>query len=179
VTRIYTRTGDLGETGLLGGARVGKDAARVRAYGQVDELNAALGFARALLPAQDAADGILKRIQSELFELGAELADPKGKARLGPERIEELERDIDRMTAALPELKNFVLPGGSTAGAALHWARGVCRRAERELVALSREEKVGSDAVRYLNRLSDHLFTLARSVNHRAGKPEPPWRPAA
>jgi cob(I)alamin adenosyltransferase len=177
MTRIYTKTGDQGQTGLIGGLRVGKDSRRVRAYGEVDELNAALGFVRSQLPPGEPADPLLDRIQCELFELGAELADPASKPRLGADRVRRLETEIDAMTASLPELKRFILPGGTAAGAALHVARGVCRRAERELTALAREEKPAPEALVYLNRLSDHLFTLARAVNARAGRPETPWTP--
>jgi cob(I)alamin adenosyltransferase len=179
VTKIYTKTGDKGETGLIGGVRVGKDTPRVRAYGEVDELNAAVGLARAFLPATEPAEAILKRIQDDLFELGAELASPADSPRIRMDRVERLEREIDQMTAELPELKHFILPGGSEVGAALHLARAVCRRAEREVVALWREHQVQLDAMKYLNRLSDHLFTLARAVNQRAAKAETPWHPQA
>ena len=178
MAKIYTKTGDKGSTGLIGGVRVSKDASRVRAYGEVDELNAALGFARSQLAHGSPPDAILERIQNELFELGAELADPKPKPRLGSDRVRKLESEIDAMTAELPELKAFILPGGSAAGAALHWARAVCRRAEREVVALTREEKTHAEAVVYLNRLSDHLFTLARAVNRRSGASETLWKSA-
>jgi len=177
LARIYTRTGDAGETGLIGGARVGKDDPRVRAYGEVDELNAALGLARGLLGARSPAGKVLGRLQSELFELGAELAERGSKGRIGPAQARALEGEIDAWTAALPELKRFILPSGSPAGAALHLARGVCRRAERALVALSRREEVRPETLRYLNRLSDHLFTLARRVNAAARRPEAPWEP--
>lgn len=177
MTRIYTKTGDGGETGLRGGKRVPKDSARVRAYGEVDELNAALGLARTHVKGE-AEDAVLARIQAELFELGAELADPGSDPRIQDSQIQRLEKEIDEATAGLPELRHFILPGGPPAGASLHLARAVCRRAERETVALSKVEKVRPEAVRYLNRLSDHLFTLARQVNHRAGAPEPPWLPA-
>ena len=179
MSRIYTKTGDTGETGLIGGARTGKDAPRVAAYGAVDEVNAALGLARSLLPAGSRFDGTLARLQAELFELGAELASaPERKAapRIKASHSEALEREIDAWTAELPALTSFILPGGSPCGAALHVARGACRRAERELVALSRREAVAAEALRYLNRLSDHLFTLARAVNGDAGAPETPWK---
>lgn len=180
MAKIYTRTGDRGETGLIGGVRVAKDHARVAAYGDVDELNAALGLARALLAAERrtaAPARQLGRIQSELFELGAELAAPSGVGRIGAADAAALERAIDRLSADLPALHRFILPGGSPAGAALHLARTVCRRAERSLAALRRSEAVRAEALVYLNRLSDYLFTLARFVNQKLRQPETPWSP--
>lgn len=181
MVRIYTRTGDQGQTALLGGDRVAKDDLRVEAYGTVDELNAVLGLARAACgdPSLDAA---LARIQHELFELGADLADPRGTTRrpgLGDAHVEALEAEIDRFTAEVPPLRRFVLPGGGELGARLHLARTVARRAERRVVALARAAGVAPAAVRYLNRLSDWFFAAARAANHRAGAPEVTWEPAA
>lgn len=179
--RIYTRTGDEGETGLLGGRRVRKSALRVEAYGEVDELNACLGFAGAALTDSDIGP-VVTRIQQQLFALGARLADVRDpetptpeKATLAPTHIVELERAIDRAEAALPPLKTFINPGGGEAGARLHLARTVCRRAERRLVALAAQEPVPPLFLAYLNRLSDLLFVLARLANHRAGVSEIPW----
>ena len=183
--KIYTKTGDSGQTGLWGGARVPKDHPRVRAYGDVDELNAALGLARAALaghPRHAASFAELGRVQAELFELGAELAaDPskpgKARARVGAAHVRALEKAIDRMEEALPPLRSFILPGGREGGSALHLARAVCRRAERSAVSLSGSSAVSPDAFRYLNRLSDYLFVLARFVNAADGAPDVPWVP--
>jgi cob(I)alamin adenosyltransferase len=181
--RIYTRTGDAGETGLFGGQRVAKDAVRVEAYGAVDELNAVIGVARAR-PGDEVVGDLLADIQADLLVLGADLATPSEQgARVGTrdvKRMEErqvhrLEHEIDALDATLPPLKRFILPGGSERGALLHLARTVCRRAERRVVALGHLEGVNPEAVRYLNRLSDLLFVLARSVNQQAGIPELPW----
>jgi cob(I)alamin adenosyltransferase len=179
--KIYTRTGDAGETALFGGARVPKDDARVQAYGDVDELNATLGLARAEDPPAD-LDGLLSSIQRDLFAVGAQLADPsarvgdrRAKAAFDDTRVAELERAIDACEAALPELTAFVLPGGSRLGALLHLARTVCRRAERAVVALARAASVDPALLVYLNRLSDLLFVLARHENHRRGQPEQTW----
>jgi cob(I)alamin adenosyltransferase len=177
--KIYTRTGDLGETGLFDGTRVSKADARVDAYGEVDELNAALGLARA--SGVDAAiDALLVELQRDLHALGARLADPAHriaprveKATIGPGAVERLERTIDELEAELPPLRRFILAGGVPAGAALHVARTVCRRAERRIVALGAE--VEPALVTYVNRLSDLLFVIARAVNHRAGVPETEW----
>jgi cob(I)alamin adenosyltransferase len=186
--KIYTRTGDGGETGLFGGQRVRKDNVRVEAYGDVDELNSTLGIALVALDAAglaDVADG-LRRVQSDLFTIGANLATPAPEdggresahiPRLDPARPAELEAWIDAAEAELEPLKSFVLPGGSAAGAALHLARTVCRRAERKVVTLMHEAHVREEHVVYLNRLSDLLFTLARLANHRAGVPDVPWVP--
>ena len=177
--RIYTRTGDLGETSLFDGTRVSKADLRVDAYGEVDELNAWLGLARAsrLDPDLDAA---LAGIQRDLFALAARLADPAAriaarvtKASLVEEDVTGLERSIDRLEAELPPLSRFILAGGTPSGAALHVARAVCRRAERRIVSL--EPASDPLLVRYINRLSDLLFVLARVVNHRAGVPETEW----
>jgi cob(I)alamin adenosyltransferase len=177
--KIYTRTGDAGETSLFDGTRVSKADSRVDAYGDVDELNAWLGLVRAARLDAD-LDQPLVRIQQDLFSLGAQLADPAEriadrvlKASLGDADVERLEILIDRLESELPPLRRFILAGGTTAGAALHVARTVCRRAERRIVSLS----PAPDAVliKYVNRLSDLLFVLARVVNRRAGVPEVEW----
>jgi len=177
--KIYTRTGDAGQTSLFGGTRVPKHDPRVDAYGEVDELNAWLGFARAsrLDPDLDAA---LVHIQRDLFALGAQLADPSdavasrvAKTALGDADVERLEGLIDRLEGELPPLRRFILAGGTPAGAALHVGRTVCRRAERRITAL--EPAVDALLLRYVNRLSDLLFVLARVVNHRGGVPETEW----
>jgi len=177
--KIYTRTGDTGETSLFDGTRVQKDDTRVDAYGEVDELNACLGLARASGTDAD-IDAELVRLQRDLFALGAQLADPGEKlaarvtkAALGDEDVTRLERAIDRFEAELTPLRRFILAGGSPAGAALHVARAVCRRAERRMVAL--EPPVDGVLLRYVNRLSDLLFVIARAVNHRAGAAETEW----
>ena len=181
--KIYTRTGDEGETGLFGGPRVRKDAQRVEAYGAVDELNAVLGGAVAAL-GDDPLRGMLVEVQSTLFDLGGELATPAVRERaaagqLAPqvpvEAIEQLERWIDELEEELEPLTQFILPGGAPAAATLHHARTVCRRAERRAVTLSASEDVSGEALRYLNRLSDFLFVAARAVNRRAGVDEPRW----
>ena len=180
LTRIYTRTGDDGSTGLGTSRRVGKDSLRVEAYGSLDELNSHLGFALSFgLDAGTAAE--LGRIQHELFNAGSDLAVPEeDKAALPVPILEErhvlaIEAWIDRMLSELPPLENFLLPGGVPGAAALHLARAVCRRAERRAVALSRVEPVGPWVIRYLNRLSDALFVAARLENRRRGVPEPLW----
>ncbi|HET9948402.1 MAG TPA: cob(I)yrinic acid a,c-diamide adenosyltransferase [Longimicrobiales bacterium] len=182
--KIYTRTGDRGDTALFGAGRVGKGHVRVEAMGSVDELNAVLGWVLAQ-PLSAAERGRLERVQHDLFALGAELATPEppeGRPRprtpgLGEGRVEELERWIDEVTAGLPELTAFVLPGGVPAAAALHLARTVCRRAERAVVRLAEAEPGSVDAavLAYLNRLSDLLFTLARAENHHSGAGDVEW----
>jgi cob(I)alamin adenosyltransferase len=181
--KIYTRTGDRGETGLFGGGRVPKCAPRVEAYGCVDELNSLLGLVRAR-PEAGFLDGTLARLQEELFRVGAVLATAEGHesslpAGLRPGRAAArwLERAIDRAEAELPPLTAFVLPGGSPLAASLHVARTACRRAERAVVALSALERVPPALLSYLNRASDLLFVLARLANHRAGEPETLWQP--
>lgn len=178
--KIYTKTGDGGDTGLYGGPRVRKHHPRVCAYGDIDETNAAIGVARAsAMPPH--LDGILERISSELFLLGAELASPspeKGKSpRISQSHIAALERDIDALDAALPALTNFILPAGTPAAAALHLARSIARRAERQVIALkdAASEFVSAEAVIYLNRLSDLLFVMAREANRSAQVPDVPW----
>ncbi len=177
--KIYTKHGDGGDTGLYGGTRVSKASTRVCAYGEVDELNSVIGMARA--HGADVADhGLLERIQSELFDLGAELAARPGKdtgvPAIDDEQIHALEAAIDAAEAELEPLAAFVLPGGSVAAAHLHHARTVCRRAERSIVGLGLDEPVRGAIVRYVNRLSDLFFVLARLANHRAGVPDVPWR---
>ena len=177
--KIYTRTGDGGETSLFDGTRARKDDARVDAYGEVDELNAWLGFVRASKP-DAAVDEALLLIQRDLFALGAQLADPGDrlaarvtKAVIADDHVARLEALIDRLEEGLPPLRRFILAGGTPAGAALHVARTVCRRAERRMVGL--EPPVDPVLVRYVNRLSDLLFVLARFENHRAGAAEIEW----
>lgn len=177
---IYTKTGDAGLTSLFGGGRVGKDHPLVEAYGEVDELNAALGMARAFGPAKD-LDELLQSLQEQLFTIGAILATPReSKAaahipKLRPEWAAEMERMIDRFDQELEPLKVFILPGGSRTSAALHFARTVCRRAERRVVTLHREGQVDVAVVIYLNRLSDYLFTLARVANLREQVRDVAW----
>ena len=178
--KIYTRTGDRGETGLFDGTRVPKSDARVDAYGEVDELNALVGVVRAGRPDAD-LDEALGRLQRDLFALGARLADPAEciadrvkKASLTAEDVTQLETWIDRFEADLPPLRRFILPGGSAPGATLHLARTVCRRAERRIVGLG-PDAVDPVLVAYVNRLSDLLFVMARLVNKRAGVPESEW----
>ncbi len=182
-SKLYTKTGDTGQTALFGGGRVPKDHPRVEAYGSVDELNSTLGVAVAFLR-QRRLIAALQSIQNELFNIGSELASETGgrAAELGrlflePEaKIAELERLIDEYDAKVPPLRTFILPSGSQAGALLHLCRTVCRRAERAVVRLARQEPVNPTVLAYLNRLSDLLFVLARYVNKAARKPETPWR---
>ena len=177
--KIYTRTGDTGETSLFDNTRVSKADARVDAYGEVDELNACLGAARAAgLDAE--ISGMLEEIQKELFAIGARLADPSHriaarvtKSDIVETQVARLEATIDRLEADLPPLRRFILPGGSSAGSLLHLARTICRRAERRIVGLS--SPVEPIVVVYLNRLSDLLFVMARAANHRSGLPETEW----
>jgi len=178
--KIYTKTGDLGETSLLGGTRVPKDHLRVAAYGDLDETNAALGAVRAL--AEEPPERLLFSIQKDLFAIGAQLADPshkvaakRAKAAVTAAHVRRLEKAIDVREESLPPLRSFVLPGGTPAAALLHQARTVCRRAERSVVTLAREADVDPRIIVYLNRLSDLLFVLARAENHRAGLAEDRW----
>jgi cob(I)alamin adenosyltransferase len=175
LSRIVTRTGDDGTTGLGDGSRVAKDALRVTALGEVDELNSVLGvlLAEPLAPPFSAW---LTEIQHDLFDLGSELAVP-GYQALADEHVGQLEARLSELNAELPPLKEFILPGGSRPAALAHQARCVCRRAERALVALAREESVSASARQYLNRLSDALFILARSLNRAAGQPDVLWQP--
>jgi cob(I)alamin adenosyltransferase len=178
--KIYTKTGDAGETSFFDGSRVSKADQRVEAYGEVDELNACLGAARAACREADLRDA-LAAIQQQLFAVGARLADPSvkiaarvSKAGVREDEVERLERLIDLLETELPPLRRFILPGGGEAGAWLHVARTVCRRAERRVVGLG-DGAVEPVVVRYLNRLSDLLFVMARASNHRQGVPETEW----
>ena len=177
--KIYTRTGDAGETSLFDGTRVSKHDPRVETYGDVDELNAWLGLARAA-PVDPSIDDELVQLQRDLFALGAQLADPADKiaarvtkAVISDADVIRLEELIDRLEAGVPPLRHFILAGGTPAGSALHVARAVCRRAERHMVAL--DPPVAPVLLRYVNRLSDLLFVMARAVNHRGGIPETEW----
>ena len=191
LTRIYTRVGDKGDTALGDGSRVPKQSLRVEAYGTVDEANAAIGLARLHVgPAADPeADAMLARIQNDLFDLGADLCTPEDSRRVAGDRtrgalrivgaqVERLEHEIDAMNKALRPLDSFVLPGGSPAAAYLHLARTVARRAERLVCALAAAEPVNPEAIRYLNRLSDHLFVMSRRLNDN-GAGDVLWRPGA
>lgn len=195
INRVYTRTGDRGDTGLVGGRRVGKDDPRIDCYGTVDELNATIGLARlhcqgSRLPSADTGtqpsleqlDEILARVQSELFNLGSLLSTRTEDLRptqpvVSERHVVALENEIDRYNEDLPELRSFVLPGGGAFGAHLHLCRTVCRRAERLAVALSRREEVPAVAIHYLNRLSDALFVWARFAAKATGQPEVLWQP--
>jgi cob(I)alamin adenosyltransferase len=181
VVRVYTRTGDAGETGLLGEVRVRKDDLRIEVVGTLDELNASLGLAAAAVADPWLLES-LAILQRDLFAIGAQVADARPAGRqtartpgFRDEAVGELERRIDRAQAELPPLSRFILPGGCEAGARLHLARSICRRAERRLVALGAEEAPAPGVLAYLNRLSDLLFVLARLVNQRAGVAEPQW----
>jgi cob(I)alamin adenosyltransferase len=187
LNRIYTKTGDKGETALVGGQRVGKDSPRIECYGTVDELNSFIGLACVTAgrdPRTGALAGILLRVQHELFNLGSILATLP--ADVGPKQptvtdtdVRQLEAEIDEMNEGLPSLRSFVLPGGTELNAHLHVCRTVCRRAERLLVRLAREEQVPDAAIRYLNRLSDALFVWSRWANVQLGVPEVLWEPNA
>lgn len=176
--KIYTKKGDAGETGLYGNVRVPKDDLRICTYGTIDELNAGLGLALSEGPAAPLA-GRLNRIQGELFQLGAELATPRGKpvpsATIGLSHIQEMEKEIDEMESQLAPLKTFILPGGNRLSSLLHLARTVSRRAERELTSLHRAEPCRPEVLQYMNRLSDYLFVTARYANHLAGVADIPW----
>jgi cob(I)alamin adenosyltransferase len=178
--KIYTKTGDEGETGLFAGGRVAKDDPRIEAFGTVDELNAMLGSAIAAEPGEELGR-LLSRLQNELFAVGAELATPQpdqhGTDMIAPSHVEALEREIDQYQEQLPELKQFILPGGCPAAAMLHCARTVCRRAERHVVTLNRsdENTTSPCLLIYLNRLGDLLFVLGRAANHQADHAEIPW----
>jgi cob(I)alamin adenosyltransferase len=169
LSKIYTKTGDLGETGLGDGSRISKASLRITAMGAVDETNCAIGIAR--LDAEGEADAMLARIQNDLFDLGADLCAPEdgrkaeGRLRISEAQVERLEREIDAMNEKLSPLTSFVLPGGSRFSAHLHLARAIARRAEAAIVALAAQEKINDAALRYANRLSDHLFVMARSAN--------------
>ena len=180
LNRIYTRGGDKGETSLGDGSRVPKQGLRVAAYGTVDEANAAVGLARLYTGSE--ADAMLARIQNDLFDLGADLCTPEdgrraaGALRIVAAQVTRLEAEIDAMNAALRPLESFILPGGSPAAAHLHLARTVTRRAERLVCALAAEEKINPEAVKYLNRLSDHLFVLGRHLNDNGAR-DVLWKP--
>lgn len=177
--KIYTKTGDDGTTSLFSGGRVLKTNLRVESYGTIDELNSVLGVVRASQPSSR-TDGLLGQVQRQLFNLGADLATPlDAKAdwvvRMDAETVAWVESQIDALTVDLPPLKNFILPGGSLAAAHIHVARTICRRAERVVVDLQTQERVGEQVIHYLNRLSDFLFTLARWENLQQGIPEDTW----
>jgi cob(I)alamin adenosyltransferase len=188
LNRIYTRAGDGGDTRLVGGQKVRKDALRIEAYGTVDELSACIGLARTALAAADAPTGaaelaeVLRRVQNELFNLGSDLATLAADRRPTQPVIEArhataLEREIDAWNVSLPELRSFVLPGGGFVASYLHLARTVCRRAERLIVRLSDAEPVGAAVIPYINRLSDALFVMSRHATRLYGEPEPLWEP--
>ncbi len=178
--KIYTKTGDAGQTGLYGGERVAKQSQRVEAYGTVDEANSSLGLARAHLQDKE-LDAVLAQIQNALFDVGADLATQtasryeKNVSRINANDVEFLEQLIDQYQTECPEFKNFIHPGGTLAAASLHLARTIVRRAEREVLRLLETEAANTEVVRYLNRLSDFLFVLARVVNVRAKMPEADW----
>jgi cob(I)alamin adenosyltransferase len=181
LTKIYTRGGDAGETSLGDGSRVSKLDARIAAFGTVDELNAVVGLVLAG-SCPDEIRSVLLRVQNELFDLGADLSVPmehEARLRVTEEQVDRIEKDCDRFNAELPELKSFVLPGGSEAAAWLHLARTVCRRAEREALVAAGVDTVNPRALVYLNRLSDLLFILARAANDADGHEEPLWRPGS
>jgi cob(I)alamin adenosyltransferase len=175
LTKIVTRTGDDGTTGLGDGTRVGKDALRVEVMGNIDELSSALGCVLAD-PMPDHVEAMLRGIQHDLFDLGGEICIP-GRSALWDTHIAQLDRRIEALREPLAPLREFVLPGGTRAAAACHLARTICRRAERSLVALGRKESVSPLSVQYLNRLSDLLFLAARTINAHAGQSEPMWKP--
>lgn len=180
--KIYTKTGDKGETSLFGGQRVWKDNPRLAAYGTVDELNSVIGIAVAELKSKELID-VLLSIQNDLFTMGSDLATPFDKGnkgfiipRINEEKTELLEKFIDRFDSKLPELKNFILPGGTKAASQIHFARTVCRRCEREVVALSKVEEINLEVEKYLNRLSDLLFVLARYENYSSDVSDIEWK---
>jgi cob(I)alamin adenosyltransferase len=187
ITRVYTRTGDGGETALVGGRRVPKDSPRIVAYGTIDELNAIVGIVRTFNEERLSQgehhrwlDEVLRKIQNELFDLGSELATPpeaayEGMFKVGEDQVTALERLMDHCQKELPPLKSFTLPGGGRIGAFLHQARTVCRRAEREILKLSRVEPIGEGPLRYVNRLSDVFFVLGRWVGKHLGEKEYLW----
>lgn len=178
MARIYTRTGDKGETGLVGGARTSKDSLRVHAYGDIDELNSVLGLVEASSDDEE-LNSLLERLQRDLFTAGADLASPAKKSndvqRITADMVVQLENAIDKFQENLPPLKAFILPGGGHTGALLHFARCVARRAERSIVTLSKAERVNENMIPYINRLSDLLFVMARVANHREARAELEW----
>lgn len=183
MTRIYTKTGDAGDTALFGGRRVPKSHPRVAAYGAIDELNAVLGVARATDPPASVAP-VIEKLQHYLFDVGSELATPSEAAtataahasRVTGAWVDALEREIDRLEDALPPLRAFILPGGTPTAAALHHARTVARRAERAIVTLAAHEPLNPELLKFVNRVSDLLFVLARAANQAAGRPDVEWR---
>jgi cob(I)alamin adenosyltransferase len=188
ITKVYTRTGDNGETALVGGKRVPKDSARIEAYGTIDELNSIVGLARAFNE-EKLSDGeahrfldlVLRQIQDELFDLGSELATPpdffqEGMYRVGEREIKKLEQTMDECQKSLEPLKSFILPGGGKLGAYLHQCRTVCRRAEREILRLSRAEELSEWPLKYVNRLSDLFFVLSRWISKQTGEEEYLWQ---
>ena len=188
ITRVYTRTGDKGQTALVGGKRIPKDSPRIEAYGTIDELNSIVGLAR-VFNEEKLADGdahqfldtVLRQIQDELFDLGSELATPpdffqQGMYRVGEPEVKKIEQLIDECQKDLEPLKSFVLPGGGRIGAYLHQCRTVCRRAEREIVRLSRAEELSEWPIKYVNRLSDLFFVLSRWISKKTGKHEYLWQ---
>jgi cob(I)alamin adenosyltransferase len=188
ITRVYTRTGDKGETALVGGKRVPKDSQRIEAYGTIDELNAIVGLARAFNEEKLGEsephrflDLVLRQIQDELFDLGSELATPpdffqEGMYRVGEREVKKIEQLIDECQKSLEPLKSFVLPGGGKLGAYLHQCRTVCRRAEREILRLSRVEEMSEWPLKYVNRLSDLFFVLSRWISKQTGEEEYLWQ---
>lgn len=186
ITRVYTRTGDAGDTALVGGRRVPKDSPRITAYGSLDELSAVIGLARVFNAelsaggARDRLDGILRQLQNELFDLGSELATPpdahyEGMFRVGPHEVKALESTMDELQQELEPLSSFILPGGGRVSGFLHQARTVCRRAERDILQLSRVEEIGKYVLPYMNRLSDFLFVLSRWAGKQHGETEFLW----
>lgn len=180
--KIYTKTGDKGMTSLFGGERVWKDHLRIESYGSVDEINSFIGLALCEITDEDIR-GTLKQIQNDLFVVGSDLASPKEKEsksfkipRVNHDYFEKIESEIDRFNDKLPELKHFILPGGTKGAALLHTARTICRRAERKVITLGKAEKIGDDIAIYLNRLSDFLFVLARYENHVSKTPDVEWK---
>lgn len=176
LSKLYTRTGDDGSTGLADGSRVEKSAPRIEAMGDADELNCHVGMLFELLPAEDSIRPLLERIQHHLFDLGGEFAIP-GSEIISPEHVAWVEQELDRLNEPLPPLKNFILPAGSVAAAQAHMARGVCRRAERTMVEMGRQESINPLGRQYLNRLSDFLFVVARTLARREGAKEVLWNP--
>ena len=188
ITKVYTRSGDKGDTGLVGGKRIPKDHPRIESYGTVDELNSIVGLCRSFLAQKESSvrrdklDLILEAIQQKLFDMGSELAtlpgdEYEGQITLQPEDAEWLEEIIDAMNEDLEPLRSFILPGGTPLNAFLHQARTVCRRAERDVIRLSREEEVNPEVIKYLNRLSDFLFVAGRWVTATLGEQETLWQP--
>ena len=175
ISKVVTKTGDKGDTGLGDKSRVAKDSARVQVLGDVDELNSHIGLVLANYKEVDDINATLSQVQNDLFDLGGELAIP-GTELVKNEQVDNLEKELNVLNADLPELPEFILPGGSVAGAQCHVARTVCRRAERKMVSLAKQEKINPQGLKYLNRLGDLLFVIARTINDRAGAPEKFWQ---